>query len=258
MPGHALVSYLQLASLVGSALISLKLFSTSLYRRYRIFFVYSIFRVANGLWPLFVDLKSDAYAYFWAFAEPLNLILWVWVVLELCKLVLEKHRGLYTLGRWAMAVGMIISVTLSILSLLPRIKPAASQKSRYLTYFYGADRGVTLCLAIFLILMILLISRYPVRLSRNVVLHVSLYTIFFLTNTLSVLLWTVFGKRVYGTVTTSMMITSCCCVLAWLLFLNPGGEEVRVNIPHFGPESEERILFHLDSLNTTLLKVARK
>jgi hypothetical protein len=265
MPGHVLVLFLQVTSLLASGLTAIKLFRTGLHRRYRVFFWYFIFRVANGVWPLFVGIKSSVYFYFWFFSEPLNLIFYVWVVLELCRLVLERHRGLYTLGRWAMYFGMAISVGLSILSLMAKIRRAPPQRSEIkklsvsiINYLYATDRGVTFCLAIFLLLMVFLLSRYPVPLSKNVVLHATLYTVFFLSNTLSVILSSVFGLELFSAIDTGLMGVSCACALAWLFFLNPKGEEVRMTIPHFGPEHEERLLLQLDSLNTTLLKVGRK
>jgi hypothetical protein len=111
---------------------------------------------------------------------------------------------------------------------------------------------------IFLLLMLLLLSRYPVALSRNVVLHASLYTAFFLSNTLNLMLAAIYGRSAFFAVDTASMGVSTLCVLAWFFFLTPKGEEVRVNIPHFTPENEQRILYHLDALNATLLKVAHK
>lgn len=263
MPGAALVVVFQWVSLLGSLLVAAKLYRSGLYRRYRVFFAYFLFRVPNASYPLLVDVKSPIYFYFWVFTEPLVWVFYVWVVLELCRLVLERHQGLYTLGKWAMSVGMAISVTLSVLSVLAKFKAAPPQRSRSLHnsiigYFLATDRGVTFCLAIFLLLMLLLLSRYPVRLSRNVVLHTTLYTIFFLSNTLNVILLSVFGLHLFTTIDTGLMGVSALCILAWLIFLTPKGEEVRVNIPHFAPENEKRFLYHLDALNSTLLKVSRK
>lgn len=258
MPSDALVLFLRIISVAASGLVAGKLLITGLYRRYRIFFWYFSFRVANGIWPFFFESNSKTYAYLWAWTEPINLIFYVWVVLELCALVLEKHRGLYSLGRWAMGFGMAVSLTLSFLSLLPKITPAMPQRTRYLGYFFAADRGVTFCLAIFLLLMLFLLSRYPVPLSRNVILHATLYTVFFLSNTLSVILSSVFGFKKYAAVDTGLTGVSILCALAWIFFLNPAGEEVRMTISHLGPEHEERLLYQLDSLNTTLLRASRK
>jgi len=256
MSGGALVFDLQVLSLCGSLLTAAKLLRTGLYHRYRIFFCYFIFRVLNGIWPLCLNVRSEAYLRLWVISEPLIWMFYVAVVLELYKLVLARHRGLYTLGRWALYFGMTLSVSLSISSLFLHIKPA--QRSRILSYFIPADRGVTLCLAIFLLLMLFLLSRYPVPLSRNVVLHATLYTVFFLSNTLGVILSTVFGVALYDSISIGLMVVSCACVYSWLFFLSPKGEEVRMNIIRFGPGHEARLLLQLDALNSTLLRVSRK
>jgi hypothetical protein len=264
MPGAALLLGIQWVSLLGAFLTAAKLYRSGLYRRYRVFFAYFLFRVPIAAYPLLIHVKSPVYFYIWVFTTPLVWAFYVAVVLELCRLVLERHRGLYTLGKWAMWAGMAVSVTLSVLSVLAKFQAAPPQKrSRSLLpsiigYFLAADRGVTFCLAIFLLLMLLLLSRYPVRLSRNVVLHTTLYTIFFLSNTLGVILLSVFGKDLFTAIDAVMMGISALCILAWLIFLTPKGEEVRVDIPRFAPENEERILYHLDALNSTLLKVSRK
>ena len=62
----------------------------------------------------------------------------------------------------------------------------------------------------------------------------------------------------FQAINIGLMVVSIACVFSWLLFLRPDGEAVRLNIPHLGQEQEERLLFHLDSLNTTLLKVSQK
>jgi hypothetical protein len=258
MPGHALVSFFQVAAVVGSGLTAAKLLFTGLHRRYRVFFWYFCFRVANGIWPFFFDLKSNAYAYLWALTDLVSLLFYVLVVMELCRLVLERHPGLYSLSRWAMGFGIVASLTLSFLSLLPKITPAMTQSSRKLGYFYAGDRGVTFCLAVFLLLMLFLLSRYPVPLSRNVILHFAIYTIFFLSNTLSLIFSSVFGLKLYRAVDIGLMGVSTACALAWAFLLNPKGEEVRLTIPHLGAEHEERLLYQLDSLNKTLLKASRK
>jgi hypothetical protein len=198
---------------------------------------------------------SPTYFRVWVFSEPMVLIFYVGVVLELFKLVLERHKGLYTLGRWALYFSMALSVGLSVLSLLPRMKP--SQRSRIMAYIFPTDRGVTFCLAIFLLLMLLLLSRYPVPLSRNVILHTTLYTVFFLSNTLGIILSSVFGVDLYHGIDTGLLVISCACVYSWLFFLNMKGEEVRMNTLHIDPEHEERLLYHLDCIDATLLRASR-
>src|SRR5260370_18591098 len=100
MPGSALVLFFQVTSVVVAALAAAKVFKTGLYHRYRILFGYFTFYTLNGVWPLFVtDVKSDLYLRIWLITEPVSFLFYILVVLELCRLVLAKHPGLYTLGR---------------------------------------------------------------------------------------------------------------------------------------------------------------
>jgi hypothetical protein len=177
------------------------------------------------------------------------------VVRELCGLVLEKYQGLLTLGRWAIYFGLVISAVISVISLLPKIRSFGHQW-RTIKYLNAADRGITLTLLVFLLLMMVLIRNYPVRLSRNVILHAGLFTVFFISNTVVGLFYNLFGTQLYQPISTGLMAISSLCVLAWLFFLRPEGEEVRLDLPHFTPEHEERILDQLNALNTTLLRVA--
>jgi hypothetical protein len=122
----------------------------------------------------------------------------------------------------------------------------------------STERGLDFSLAIFLILMLLLLNMYTVPLSRNVVLHVVIYTVYFLSGAMGMILRTFFGLKFVAATDAASLAAPCGCVLAWLFLLTPEGEEARVKLPWFGAEQEERILHQLDALNATLLKVARK
>jgi hypothetical protein len=256
MSGSALVLTLQILVVAGAVLTALKLWRTGLGRRYPVFFSYLLFRSANGTWGLFVDVKSDIYFVAWFFTEPVNLVFYVWIVIELCGLVLRKHRGILTLGKWAIGAGLTISIAVSVLSMLLRVKPA--QRSAGMFYMMAADRGVTLAMALFLLLMMLLLRGYPVQLSRNVVLHATLYSVFFISNTASTLLASVLGLHLYSAMDTGLLAVSALCLLTWLFFLNPAGEEDKVMVSHFRPEYEERVLQQLEALNATMLKISQK
>jgi hypothetical protein len=258
MPSHALVLCFEWVSLLGAGLTALKLFRSGLYRRYRFFVAYLVSLVPYGICLLVLDVNSGLYQEFWTVTTPLFWLLYVLVVFELCGLILEKHQGLYTLGRWAMCLGLVVAVALSLLSLLPRITPATPQLSRIMGYILATERGVDFSLAIFILLILFFLSRYPVALSRNVAVHSVVFSVFFLSNTVGLLLRSVFGLVVNDRVNLFLMGTSSACVVAWLVLLNAKGEEMRLSTLHFSRGDEERILLQLDSLNSTLLRVARK
>jgi hypothetical protein len=258
MTSAALGSFLQVLSLLLSVAMAAKLFTTGLYQRYRVFFFYFLFRVLNTSSPLLFDTNSDTYAYIWAWSEPFVLLFYILVVIELYRLVLERYPGLYTAGRWAMYASVAISVTISVLSLLPKLTPATPQHTRKLAYFFVTERGVDTALAVFIILLLLFLSRYPIKLSRNARVHAVIYCVFFLSNTLGLLMRGLFGMRVADTVNTAFTMINVGSVLAWLILLSPAGEEVHAPQKRVASDHERRLLTQLDTLNATLLRVSRQ
>src|SRR5664279_2467369 len=154
MTSAALVSFLRAVLLLGSALMVFKLFRTGLYRRYPIFFAFFIFRIPNSIWPYFLDVQSNHYLHVWVLTGPIALGFYVLMVMELYRLVLEKYKGLYSLGRWALYVSLAISVSISAISLLPRIKPSLAQPSKVMFYVLATERGIDTALAIFIVLIL--------------------------------------------------------------------------------------------------------
>ena len=252
------VVFLQILSLAASALTAAKLFRSGLYRRYRIFFAYLLFRVPYVACSLSLDARSAGYFWFWSTTQPLVWLLYLLVVLELYRLILERHRGLYTAGRWAVQTCMAISVIISIASLLPRFTPSTPQVSKVVGVMLAIERGVDLSLALFIVLMLLFLAFYAVPLSRNVSVHAILYAVFFLSNTLVLLVRSLFGMQVHDLGNLMLTGVSAGCTFGWLFLLTPKGEEVWAHKPLLGAEMEERILYQLDTLNSTLLKVTRK
>src|ERR1035437_1932597 len=167
MTGGVLDLCLKAVLLLGSLLMALMLYRTGLFRRYPIFFAFFIFRILNSIWPMFLEVSSDLYQKVWVLSTPIALGFYVLMVVELYKLVLEKYKGLYTLGRWAMYVSLAVSVGISAISLLPRIKPSMPQRSKVMFYMLATERGVHTGLAIFIILILCFLSFFPVKLSRN-------------------------------------------------------------------------------------------
>ena len=257
MSAAALIVAFQILSLAGSVLTVAKLYRTGLYRKYRFFFWYFLFRLPNTAWPLFIGSTTDLYFAFWVATEPITWIFHTAVVLELYRLVLAKHKGLYTLGRWAMLAGIGISIAISLISLIPRMTLAITQQSKTMFWYLAMERGLMLGLAIFLLFMMGFLILYTVPISRNVKIHARTYSVFFGSNYLAFLLASLWGVHVFPWIGVAANAVSAACVFAWLFLLKPTGEEVRTSQPIIGAEQERRVLQQLDALNATLLKVSR-
>jgi hypothetical protein len=258
MSSAVLVSCLKAVLLVGSVLMVLKLYRTGLYRRYPIFFAFFIFRIPDSIWPLFLEVSSPLYQKVWVLTEPIEFGFYVLMVLELYKLVLEKYKGLYSLGRWALYLSLAISVSISAISLLPRIKPSLPQSSRIMLYVLATERGIQTGLAIFIILILCFLGLFPVKLSRNVRMQALVFSIFFLSSTFVVLMRSLFGLRMAHEANTVLMGITAASLVAWLTLLRVAGEDLPHEPVLYGQEHESRLLAHLDSLNAALLRVSSR
>ena len=253
-----LIVSLQIVGLLASILTAYHLYRTGLYRRYRFFFWYFLFRIPNTAWPLFFsDTKSDLYFYFWLATEPVTWIFGIAIVLELYRLVLEKHKGLYSLGRWAMFLGLGVSAAVSVISLIPRMTLALTEQSKTMFAYLAVQRGLALGLALFLLFMMGFLVLYTVPLSRNVKVHAKIYTVFFFSKFLIFLLQSLWGLHSYDKLSTWADAVSAICILAWFFLLTPNGEEVLSSHPILNPEHERRLLLQLDALNAALLKSSK-
>src|ERR1035438_6830026 len=240
MTGGVLVLCLKAVLLLGSLLMALMLYRTGLFRRYPIFFAFFIFRILNSIWPMFLEVSSDLYQKVWVLSTPIALGFYVLMVVELYKLVLEKYKGLYTLGRWAVYVSLAASVTISIISLLPRIQPSMPQPSKIMFYMLATQRGIHTGLAIFIVLILCFLSLFPVKLSRNVRVHALVFSIFFLSSTFMLLMRSLFGLHLADAVNTVLLAITAASVVAWLTLLRvAGGDKERAPGP-YGEGGESR------------------
>jgi len=257
MPDVDLGICLQVVSLFGAVLLCWKLFQTGLWRRYPVFFWYFTFRVPDSAWPLFLKANSSLYQKLWMLTEPVAWLFHILVVFELYRLVLKDHKGIYTLGRWAMYAALAIAIPLSILSLIPHFTIHTPDQTRYMGYEFATARGIDFSLALFLLLILLFLSRYPIKLGRNVVVHATLYTILFFSDAFAVFLRTF---KIVETEKLNMVMIglSCACIAAWLILLSPLGEEAPPDLPSISPQRERNSLRQLESLNAALLKASGK
>jgi hypothetical protein len=257
MPSTAITRLLLVITLAGCSLTVLRLFWSGLFRRYPAFTAFFAFRAVDHIWPLFLPQKSALYAWFWIVTEPLLRVFCVFAVLELYRLMLERYKGLYSLGRWVLYGVSAISVVVSLLMLLPQISPAMHQRTAYLGYAWGFDRGVDFTLTIFILLSLAFISQYPISLSRNLVVHAALYSVFFLSSGTYALVRRAVWRHSAPVLDLVFSGVVAACTLAWFLLLSPKGEGAKAARIRFSPEYEARVLEKLDALNQVLIKSAR-
>ena len=248
-----MASILNLLIAAGTAILSIRLLSVGLYRRYRIFFLYLIFETLHTGILASLGQAGRAYEKVWVVTEPLEWFFFALVVLEIYALVLQDYKGLSTVGRWSLIAAMVVAMLASGIIL---IAPSQYAQSHVITYYYVAERAVNLSLAVFLLSILGLLMRYPLTLSRNIVVHSMVFSVYFLANAVLYLLLSMAGLNASAPwVTYTISAITLAAIGTWLVMLNPAGEFRKQRVrPRWMPGQEEQLVNQLNHLNAALLR----
>lgn len=249
---------LRLLVVAGTGLLGVRLYVCGLHRRYQAFFCYLIFATLQNSVLLFVNPRGGLYQRIWILTEPVEWVFYILLLLELYSLVLEEHRGIQTMGRWALYAALSIALLASILGMVPRSGPMP--KSHLLPYYFVAERAIYFSLVVFLLSILFFLLRFPVTLNRNTIVHYLVYSVYFLSNTVIFLVLSMVGKGVTRQINLMVSAVTVASLTAWLLLLNPAGEKYKVKLrPAWMPANREaELIGQLNNLNAALLRATRK
>jgi hypothetical protein len=245
-------------SIVANAATAWRLRQLGLHVIYRFFFAYLMFAAARSvtLFLLPVRLYSGTYAIIYLVTAPVLWIFYVLVVLELYSLVLKNYAGIYSLGRWTLYGALFFSIAISVLTLIPSW---GNESSRLLFWCNTVERGVVFSLVIFLLIILLFLSSYPVALNRNILVHCIVYTVYFLGISMIELIRNMVGHEVVRQLNNVVLPLTMGCYLAWIFLLTRTGEGRVAMLRHnWTPNDERRLVDQLNHINATLLRAARK
>lgn len=254
----ALESALWTLNICAEILTAIRLYSIGQHRTYRFFFIFLIFQFIQSLLLVPFSPKSASYAWIHFGTEPLLWLLYVLVAVEVYSLVFRNYRGIYTVGRWALCISLAISGLVSILVLIPSWL-RLYQPSPMQFFLPMVERGLALSLVLFLFLILLLLCWYPIPLSRNLVIHCVVYAVFFLSDTMMIMIRNLVSWESYVAVNTIFLALGGLCYAAWIVLLTRRGEDKVIVVRHdIKPSDEERLITQLNAINATLLRTARR
>lgn len=254
--GVSLLSYLWAFAIGANAVLAARLYALGLHTSYPYFFAYLIFQTMRSLALISFSVKSFTFAYIFVYTQPVLWVFYVLVVLELYDKVLQQWAGIRSLGRWALYGSLVIAVSISFLTLIPFW---GKEDSKLLFWVTTVERGVLTSVMLFLFLILLFLSRYPLQLNRNTIVHCVVYTIFFLGLSMTLLVRNVRGHEIMRMLNHVVELISLACYGVWIMFLTKKGEERTVALHHQAdPAAERRLREQLNSMNELLLRAARK
>lgn len=247
----------RVAVLIPYAVLLYRLGSSGLHKVYPAFAAFLSFRIIRSSILLFIPIRRSIYFWVYAFTEPFLWLLYALIILELYNLALEKFKGIATLARWILSGALLASVIISLISLAPDVSSSHPYYYIHLTTIVG--RAVCSSLALFLLAVTFFLVAYPIPLSRNVMIHSVILSVYFLVLAAAYFTHNVFGPQVLPVVNTVLGGITILTLLAWIFLLNPAGQQVIVaSRRQWEPDDEGRLVRQLNSINATLLRVARK
>jgi hypothetical protein len=249
--------YLDLAAIIG-LIVSLSV--NGLFRVYPCFFAYMTADALEGIAAQVFfagNHHNNFYAYFYLAGQFVKLILSVFVVLELYRVALQGHPALARWGRNTVAYVLVIAAAVAVAGLtIDRYVPPGH--SAILHRFNSFERTMDTWLVIFLILISLFMTWFPVRLKRNSVLYIVGFVIYFLSRSAGLLLLNLYPQG--DLLINSFMISiASACLLTWSVGLKAAGERITTIIGHrWDPASMDRLTGQLDSINARLIRFSRR
>jgi hypothetical protein len=240
----------------GAALLSARLFFSGLHRRYRAFFLFTIFfTLENGSLGV-LNPAGAAYQKIWVLTEPIEWFFYAWVVLELFSLVLRDYQGLCTVGRWSLIAATSVGLLASGFSLM--VPSNHTRQGLLMAYYYMAERAIYFSLVVFLLTILLLLTRYPITLNRNTIIHSVVFCVYFLGNTAIFLLLSTRGYEMIRIAAYATQAINLGAMGTWLAMLNEAGERRPQRLrPAWMPGQEEKLSSQLNALNLALLRLTR-
>jgi hypothetical protein len=254
-----LQSFLWRINLIGSALVAWRLYSLDLHRKYRFFFFSIVLQAVRSVALLPFSVRTHIYYEIWVWTQPVLCLSYILVVYELYSLVLKQYQGIYSVGRRFFFAAVAISSVVASVLVMSTTATALNGRQRMLYPYALAERSIFGSLGIFLFLLLVLVTWFPVPLSRNLLIHATIYTGYFSVNNVFATLWQFTGKQAEAWVDDARLLAAMVCFASWAFLLSRSGEERTASLRLGRSQIEEqRLLGQLQTLNGALLRTARK
>jgi|GEM_PF-3328371 len=239
--------------------VVVRLFTNGLLLRYRAFACLATVLAIRNVVLYLVSGKAVVFFWTWLTTEPVVVLLYVLSVFELYSLALQRYEGIRTYSRRLLLLAMIIASLVSVVSIFPDLEFNAFPESQWYLLVNVIRRGVYTSLLGFLVLLVSFISVFPIKLSRNTILHVVVFSAWFLFHTGSILVMNFGGPDIIPVVNLIAVIAAVLTAVVWGLFLSPVGEGVQSAVrSKMSKEQAALLLDKLNSINESLANSQRR
>jgi len=205
-----------------------------------------------------IPLRSTLYGYLYMLGESVDLLLSIFIVLELVGLSLAEHRALAVFGRKAVActIGLAALLAAGGVMLDSVVLPG---QSRFMHRFFTAERSLDFTVLVVLLVISAFMLWFPVKLRRNIVFYIGGFAVFYFSRTFGLLTINLLPPGSLKVITNVLMCCSAGCLIAWLFGLRRENEDPTTVVGHrWNPAAMERLSGQLEAINATLVRFGRR
>jgi hypothetical protein len=200
--------------------------------------------------------ETTAYAVLFEFSEAVIWVLAYLVVIELYRLTLEAYPGISSIGRRAVSWCMGLAVGVSVIYAIPDLRGVSGAEPVIIRIFGILERSTVLGLLLFLVLIQMFLFHYRLPLSRNRMIYVTGYAVYFGISMALDIVWTSLGIRVADTVDLWIVAAAGAILLLGASLLSQHGE-AKVTLDPNADTDRARLQQQLTEMNRMLSRAAR-
>ena len=268
----------QCLKLALGILLIIRLFSTKLYRAYKLFCGFLIADLSGLLLyvlnKVFGVISSYFYFIAWLTLEPVIWLFTLLMVYSLLEKILVQLPGLLRLSRRLLHLVFLIALAIGLTSARYEYSApgfaAALKVKRFIVQCWISEMVFDRVVASTALLTLLAIAGFllwfPVRIPRNLAAFSIGFAVYFTAMTVLLLTRSLWPNEALKIVTEVLKVfnllmgsVSGICFAFWIFLLSPAGEFVpSTMVIQRQPQEQERLIAQLELINDALLKTARR
>ena len=157
-----------------------------------------------------------------------------------------------------MYAGTAVAITTSVvLTRLSWDRGAQGRSHSYFFYWEVSQRSVVFTLAVIIITILFVLSKYPLRLGRNTWISSAFFGALFLSEAVRLLIDSLAPQLHSPYVDWSESVFIALCLISWAACLKPEAAQVPARVT-FSTPHEDQLLKQLESLNQVMARAARR
>lgn len=250
--------YLLVLQAAAAAFAVVRLLQFHLARRFPFLCSYLIVTAVSSGSLSVMDEHARAYVLTFIVADPIILFASAMAVLEMFALIFRDYAGLRTAGTWALnaALGLSIGVSLFIAIYVKNLPQGGTTLARWVAYEVVFDRFINLGLAIVVVILMWVLSKYPLNLDRNTYVASGFFSAMFLAQAADRLIDTLSPHLFARYADYPEVGFAALCFIAWGAMMRPAETRVRPRI-QVNEARDTALLQQLASLNGILSRSVR-